>query len=456
MGEDQLLYAPVSSPGVEILLSYEHARRDRFGTPTRDIGSDDFDLTNFTNAGSEVRLNQDILSLRASFELDENWTIEGQVSYQDLKTRIPATNAFFDLTQSFENIQGELLARYTGDGFIRAGVIGVAIEDQDEFGINDTLDPFGFPFVFVADGSITNKSIFGEVEFALTDQLFAFAGGRYEEQDIRRDVDLTFFSISQAGVSNTEDSRFTPRLGLRYEATEALVLGYQYSEGFRPGSVDVNLLPPVPGVNVFDGETLRQHEAWARYQDPADRFGLNVTAFYYELDDAQVAGAGGGRLIANLPRAEGYGIEIAGNFRLAEHLRAFASVGFVETEITDVGTAPGGAAFLGGELPEAVGQTYSIGLQYAPPSGFSIGASLQHVADRAGFAGSTPLPNYTKLDVRAGYATELWGNDFKVEAFVENALNDDIIVSTDPNLAALNAEFVGAPLTVGVAATLRF
>lgn len=452
----KVLIAPKTVPGLEILLSYEHETKDRLGFPSRDIGSEDYNLSDFTNTASEARVDQDILALNVTYEFSSAWTFEGQFSHQDLETRIPPTNSAFDLTQTFENIQFEVLARFTGTGFIRSGVIGIAYEDQKEAGANDTIFPAPFPFVFLSNGEITNKSIFGEVEFALSDKLFAFVGGRYEEQDIRRDVDLTFFGVNQTGVSNTNDSRFTPRIGFRYEASEALVMGYQYSEGFRPGSVDVNLLPPVPGINVFSGETLKQHEAWVRYSDPADRFNIDAAVFYYTLKDAQIQGAGGGRLIGNLPKAEGYGLEISGDVTLTENSRLTFAIGLLETEITDVGTAAGGAAFLGQPLPESVGQTFTIGYEYEAPSGWDFGINVHHVSDRAGFAGTNPLPNYTMVDLRAGYDTNFGGRDLRIEAYVKNALDETILLSTDPNLAALNVEAVGVPRTFGISATMRF
>ncbi|WP_189799524.1 TonB-dependent receptor [Tateyamaria sp. syn59] len=452
----KLLYAPSTIPGLELVFGYERQRQDRIGFPSRDVGSDNFELSDFTNTASEARLDQDIFSIQANFDINAAWSLEGQLSYQDLVTRIPATNSAFDLTQSFENTQFELLARYQGDGFVSAGVIGVAYEDQDEDGANDTLFPVPIPFVFLADGEFTNKSIFGEIEFAFSESLFAFVGGRYEEQDIRREVDLTFAGVSQSAVSTTADSRFTRRIGFRYEFSETLVVGYQYSEGFRPGSVDVNLLPPVPGVSVFDGETLRQHEAWVRFNDPENRFNLDAAVFHYRLNDAQIPGAGGGRLIANLPEAEGFGLEISGDVALTPNSRLRASLGLLDTEITDVGNSAGAAAFLGQDLPESVGLTFSVGYQYISPAGWDFGIDIQHVGDRSGFAGTTPLPDYTKVDLRVGYDTIFQGRNLRLEAFVENAFDEDIVISTDPNLAAFNVEAIGAPRTIGVSATLRF
>lgn len=462
----KLLYAPQAMPELEVLLSYEHETQDGLGTTSRDVGGTNFDFSSFTNANSEAQSDQNIFALRVRYEVSPSWTFQGQLSYQELQTRIPPTNAFFDLTQNFENTQLELTANYSGDGFVRGAVIGFAYEDQKENGTNDTLFG-GLPFVFIADGDVTNTSVFGEVEFALGRDVFAFVGGRYEEQEIRRDVDLTFFGVSQSqGQANT-DTEFTPRIGIRYEASDALVLGYQYSEGYRPGGVDVDLQPPVAGTNTFEGETLRQHEVWARYTDPAGRFNLDGAVFFYQLDDAQVLGAGGGRLIANLPEAEGYGLELSGDVQLTSNSRLFASVGFVETEITDVGAAPNGAAFLGKSLPESVGQTYSIGYQYRSPRGWDFAVQAKHVADRAGFVATIPvgpappnppptLPDYTQVDLRAGIDWDLGPRQLRVEGFIENVFDQRIILTTDPGLAVFNAENVAAPRTFGISATMRF
>ncbi|MEM9438998.1 MAG: TonB-dependent receptor [Pseudomonadota bacterium] len=451
----KLLVAPEAVPGLELVLGYERENREDLSSNTFDIDSNDFELSDFPEFNSENRMEQDIFSLRGSYDVSSNLTIEGRAAYTDSSLSILPTNVNFDLIQNFDNVQTEVLARYEGSGFLQRGVIGVAYEDQDEDGFNDTLGQGPLGFLFDVDGGFTNKSVFGEAEFALLEPLFVFAGGRYEDQDIRREVEIDLgFGVPASGEVDTTDQRFSPRLGLRYEFSDLTSVGYQYSEGYRPGSIDVDFVDPSI-TTTFDGETLRQHEVWARYEDPADRFGINVTAFFYNLEDAQVPAAGPGFLIGNVPDAEGYGLEIDGFVRTGEQGRLTAAIGLLDTEITDAGTDPDAAGLDGTKLPGSADVTLSLGYQYVTNSGWDFGIKATREIGRTNiFAGSEDLPNFTKVNVSAGYEIESGGGNLvRLEAFANNVFDEEIFLQLDPEFGT---QTIDEPLTVGLAVTMQF
>ncbi|MEM8775623.1 MAG: TonB-dependent receptor [Pseudomonadota bacterium] len=445
------LFAPQSVPGLEIVFGYEREDRDQLNNNEVDIGTS-FVLSDFASNNSEDEVETDIFSLRASYDTGTGLFFQGRFSYTESSLNILPSNIFFNLTQDFENYQGELLARYEGDGFLRRGVFGFAIEDQEEDGFNDTLGVFPLGFLFDVEGEFTNWSIFGEAEFAVTDSFFVFGGGRYEEQDIERTVFADFgFGPNSASVDTT-DRNFSPRLGVRYEFGDATSVGYQFSEGFRPGSVDIDFFgsPPV----AFEGETLQQHEIWLRHTDAGGLFSVNASAFFYTLDDAQVPFVGPNFLIGNVDEAEGYGFEFAGQLNLGRSTIT-ASLGLTETEITELGTAPNvDPALLGTDLPNAAGVTFSLGYVYATRNGWEFGAELLHVGDRAPGVFTDPdLPSYTTLDLRAAYNTDFNGNPVRFDLFVNNVTDERIVAISD---TFSGTETVGDPLTVGISARLDF
>lgn len=450
----KLLVAPQSVPELELVFAYEREIRENLSSNTVDLNSGDFEMSNFPASLSENRMEQDIFSLRGSYALSPAWTLEGRLSYTDSTLQILPTNVNFDLDQDFENLQAELLARYEGTGFFRRGVIGFAYETQDETGLNNTLGQGPQGFFFEVDGGFTNRSIFGEAEFALSEQLFAFAGGRYEDQDIRRDVDVDLgFGAPSSGKVDTSDQRFSPRVGVRYEFSPLASIGYQYSEGYRPGSIDIDFFDPSI-TTEFDGETLKQHEIWARYVDPSDRFGINATAFFYNLEDAQVPGAGPAFLIGNVPNAEGYGLELDGFLRTSAAGRLTGAIGLLNTEITDEGNDPDAAGLEGTALPGAADVTLALGYQHVTDTGWDFGVNATREIGRENiFAGGPDLPNFTKVNVNAGYTTEISGRPVRFDAFITNLFDEEIFLGLDPDFGTKE---IDDPRTIGVSVSMQF
>ncbi|MEM9843610.1 MAG: TonB-dependent receptor [Pseudomonadota bacterium] len=447
------LVAPQSVPGLEIVFGYERETRDQLNANEVDLGGQGFDLSDFINNNSEDRVTQDIFSIRSRYEISDALTFEGRLSYTDALFEIPNSNESFDLTQDFQNQQAEFLLRYEGTGFFRRGVIGVAYESQEEVGRNSTLATAAFGFDFDVDGEFTNRSVFGEAEFALTNQLFGFVGGRLESQDIARTVNADFGFGPVNATVDTDDTQFSPRVGLRYEFSENASIGYQYSEGFRPGGIDIDLF--TGGVATFDGETLKQHEIWTRYADPAGRFELNGSVFAYKLDNAQVTGAGPGFLIGNVPEAEGYGLEVDGEFYLSERSTFRFGLGLLDTNVSDAGTNPNAIGLQGTRLPNSASVTLSLGYTYVAQNGWDFGADILHVGDRTSpFGGGDPVPDYTTVNVRAGYTADVNGVPLRIDAYINNLFDERIVINRDTAFGLVDE--VGAPRTIGISATVRF
>ncbi|MEO1405935.1 MAG: TonB-dependent receptor [Pseudomonadota bacterium] len=456
----KLLWEPDAIPGLTVIGAYERQVIESLYDNRVEIGTD-FAVTNFPAITGEQRSETDVLSFGAAYEIAPGWTLEGRVAHVETDYFLLPSNTTFDVEQTIEDRQAELSLRYEGTGLVTAAVLGFSYENLDEKGFNDTRgtsSPFGF--LLDIDGEVRNRSIFGEIEIAPTEQLALYAGGRLENNVVKRTVlgDFGFGPVS--GSLDVDDTNFSPRVGARYQLSDVATVGYQYSEGYRPGSVTVsfgNLAAPV----AFDGETLKQHEAWLRLNDPGGRFDLTTTAFYYELEDAQTIGAGPGGLIGNVPEAEGFGLEFEGNYRVSDRFQIFGSLGLLETEITNAGNGPNAGDLAGQELPGTANVAASLGFAYFAKSGWDFGGQIRHVSgqDVPVVFGDTslPTPAYTVVDIKAGYDFSVGTTDMRLEAFVQNLFDEDIILSRNVGLGgAPDFEVVGAPRTIGLALTARF
>jgi outer membrane receptor protein involved in Fe transport len=180
---------------------------------------------------------------------------------------------------------------------------------------------------------------------------------------------------------------------------------------------------------------------------------MGATAFYYTYEDVQVSGASisGSALLGNVPEARGYGVEFETNVFLTDEILLTGNLGLLDTEITDAGATL--AANEGDELPRAPNVTANFGVSYGTGYGFFASTNVQYVGSTTSVLNQPTIDSYAVVDLAAGYdfAGALGGRSLRIEAFVENALDETYFTLRNPPLQA-----VGRGRTLGVAATLRF
>ncbi|MEM0945253.1 MAG: TonB-dependent receptor, partial [Pseudomonadota bacterium] len=271
-----------------------------------------------------------------------------------------------------------------------------------------------------------------------------------------------------ASSGRFEEVVFLPKLGLRYDFNESSAVGYTYSRGFRNGGVDVDLGAALAGGTVvataaFGPEFIDQHEIYARTSLFDDRLNLSVAGFYYVWDDAQVPGASnvidssGVRLFGNVPKAIGFGGELAASFEPTPSWRITGALGLLETEIKDGGANL--ANLEGGELPRAPNITASAAVTWMPIDGLDGTVSVRHVGSTASSLGQAELDSYTVVDLTAGYEFSVHQTDLRLDAFVTNVNNarfETFREQISPIFGGGNLSAAGRPRTFGVAVTANF
>lgn len=451
----KLLVEPEAVPGLRIVATAERTNSFSAFADIVDEGASDTisDINNFT-------LNTD--NEQTVFSIQSNYAFSDQVEAEFRLSRIendlqfipffePVSGARrFDITQKFESNIVEGLLRFKDIGRLNRGVIGFTYENQDE---SIAAEP---AFPIAATGSIESLGIYGEADIAISDRLDFIVGGRFEQDDRERDL----VSFGGTGSVSSDESTFIPKIGLRYQINENVTLGYQYTEGFRPGGLDFDVFDP-DGTNTnFSSERLRQHEVYTRGTYLDGRATLNASLFYYEFDDAQLPGAGalitagpsaGFRLIGNVPEAKGYGLEVDGTYDFGNGVFLDGGVGLLNTEITDAGNVP---EFQGSELPRAPSITAVLGLSYVSDNNWDASVRVRHVGEQIRFLGAETNASYTTVDLAAGYNFELAnGNTFRLEGFVNNLTDEKIDLG---NFVSDDTRTTGRPRTIGIAGTIRF
>lgn len=475
----KLLYTPASLPGLELKFTYDRkTSRDHYA-PVIEAGNrpDQLFINNFVGFGGYDVTKKENFILDGSYDFSDTTKLFFRASRSDnilenpfTGTSLSAAAGFRDFgSLSFNNDETEFEAylQFSDIGSIDKGVIGIVHNQSDEIVDND---PSGLANAFLidVDGSAKTTAIYGEVEWDLgavagVEGLTLITGGRYEKDTRTRRV----FADTNLQASRTfKEEVFLPKLGLRFNPSDTLELGYTFSKAYRPGGVEVDLVSgflfPIgaPGalpVSPFERETIKNHEFHVKASFYDDRLTLGGTLFYYEYKNAQVAGASavasafpGFFLTGNVPEAKGKGIELTADYQGPSGFGFNASLGWLKTEITNAG--PIAAAFQGFELPNAPEFTGSLGVTYEHSSGWDAGANLRYVGEMTNTLGGPTLDDYVVVDFAAGYDFRAFKNtDMRIDLVINNLTDKGYIVeNVGPRTIA------GRPREVVVNLTARF
>ncbi|MEM8651174.1 MAG: TonB-dependent receptor [Pseudomonadota bacterium] len=494
-------YAPAEIAGLDLQFTYDYNEtRDHFAPVVQPGNSPgQLFLNNFFGFASVDVTERERFIGEGSYEFSENLELFFRVSRADseLQNPFPGTTFiaagipfrdFGTLFVTSEETEYETYLQFSDVGFVSKGVVGIIHNDASELVDNDDsqipvgtivnvpfFGPLPTPPAFLIDvnGESTNTGIYGEVEIDLGeisefDSVTLIAGGRYEMDERSR---MVFADTFLQSSRTFEENIFLPKLGVRYNPTDDLEVGYTYSESFRPGGVEVDLVSgfqvPIgaPGslfIAEFEKETIQNHEVHAKASLFDDQLNISATGFYYMYEDAQIPGAGPVStfvfppfpptfLTGNVPEAVGMGVELTAEYKNDLGLTLYGSLGWLETEITNAGTGANIVQFQGSELPNAPNFSASFGANYQHDSGWNVAANVQFVDESVSVLGGPTVDAYTIVDVAFGYDFEAFnGSDMRLDLSINNVFDEEHFIE--------NASFpiVGRPREARLTLTSRF
>ena len=266
----------------------------------------------------------------------------------------------------------------------------------------------------------------------------------------------------------SSESPFTFSVAPRYEIGKRASVYGRVATGFRPGGP--NVLPPNAPADVprtYDSDRLTNYELGLKAGGgPADRFSLDLSAFYLDWEDVQlllvvndfgINGNGG--------TAETRGLEFAASLYPASGLTLSANGAYTKSELTqDTDPIVGGEE--GDPLPYVPEWSFGLSADYewtlTGSTRASVGGSLGYTGDRTADFGNRnsggrirQLDGYTTLNLRAGAYLGRWS----VEVYGKNLTNErGVTVINEPGPLPNGAVGLGLirPRTVGVSVTTRF
>jgi iron complex outermembrane receptor protein len=361
---------------------------------------------------------------------------------------------------------------------------------QDDGFTNNPQNFFGGASIFDSRYGFETEAIavFGQLDFALTDQISLSGGLRYTEEE--KSIDRTNIAVAfedlppntpfvpEGTTGKTKFDNLSPQVTVNFAATDDINLYAKYAKGFKSGGFNGEAGSVAETLRPYDAETIDSIEFGAKTRFFDNRFQVNMAAFFNTHKDMQLsiftAEGAAASDIRNAGGADINGLELEGFFQLADNFLLRANYGHLSSKYTEflelgVDVADDRA------LPQAPRNTASAGVDWGLVSGdwgaltlsadanysdryFTYPYSLTRTVPQNAF--TSEVPARTVIDARlawsdipiAGQNVELaiWGKNITDKEYLTN------FIDFGPGFGGITNGFFGAPATYGVTLGLDF
>jgi len=349
--------------------------------------------------------------------------------------------------------------------------------------VNRELPAIPLQIILDADVDTTAWAVFFHGSYALTDQLSAIFGTRYNEDKK---------TISGCGVSpmsggdpavcrpdenaSRKDYASTPKLGLEYQFNDDLFYYSTISRGFKSGGFNFGYLDSTSTVGFshpdaeFDPEYVTAYEIGMKSDWMDNRLRINGALFFYDYDDLQVQSFKNFvSTISNAEKSEITGAELEVTFSPTSNWRFDAGISWLDAEYKDFKNAaeqtndgPVQIDASGNTLNKSPEWTSNLTAQYYQylESGSILTWRINHYwQDReyftAGNMKTKSQDTYGLVNVSLAYSSV--DGQLELMGYVDNVTDEDYINGmVDFNLNSGLAGDINPPRTFGLKAVYHF
>jgi iron complex outermembrane receptor protein len=331
------------------------------------------------------------------------------------------------------------------------------------------------------DSNLDSYSVFGEVEYALTDKANLIVGARWirDERDFKYSTNavefLDAFAKNFDGKSNTanqielasykgnrDDEEVSGRVVLDYTFNDDLMVYGSWNLGVRGGGYNAPIFPLSPPLDyddntmTYDPENLYAYEVGFKSTiwDGLARF--NGAAYYYDYQDYQAFFITGIDTITFNTDATSAGAELELQASPIEGMDLLLGVGYIDIDVD----LPNGD-----KVPSVVSPEWNLNgmLRYEwPMFGGYVAAQIDAVyVDTVYFAltgfETVKEDPYTITNVSLSYTTE--DRRWLARAFVDNVADTAYLVQTfdlSGDVLGMTEQYYGRPQWWGVSLQYNF
>ncbi|KFZ31369.1 TonB-dependent receptor [Pseudidiomarina salinarum] len=360
-------------------------------------------------------------------------------------------------------------------------------------GFDDTLESWGGTltnqdFRYRDNGSVTDKSVYGEVTWNISPEFRTTLGMRYFQNEVSNNtsIELPIYPGASLVTSDFDDDGTLFKLNMSYDLSNDMMWYATISEGYRRGGTSA---VPItggfaenPAYLRYDADSVVNYETGLK--GSVNRHNYSVTVFRMDWDDPQlnIATPNWGFYAAvNGEAARSQGLEAEFGGFLTDSVRYSLGYSWVDAELTKDLVVPSGNAAspssyvyaeAGEQLPSMAEHTFTGSLSHtmdvAGGMYLSSNANLYYQSDSRNALGDNPkfdmdLPSFWI----ANASTTLNADDWKVTLFVKNIFNEEGVtgvlseayMGTDPAenfYGNSSKQYISQPRTIGLQFTYEF
>ena len=332
-----------------------------------------------------------------------------------------------------------------------------------------------------------NLALFGEADVPVLEDWFVIGGGRvsYEEFD---------FSAF-AGGSDSEETVFLPKAGIRYELRPDHTLGFTVQRGYQSGGAGID----TDGADFsFDPSFTWHCELAYRNAFLGGKLNVAANAFYSNWKDQQVVLRTMNpttfqisERVINAAGSSLYGAELEVDFQPIDTLQLFGSIGLLSTRYDDFKFGidptiasglgvPSSFDYKGYDFPQSPELNVSLGFQWTHQSGFFVAADAAYNSSYfspvlfaplgsgvGGISVQVPQDEVVEIDplLTVNLTAGLESGNWKFTVFIANLFDERYLIGKSPGARQTPSgltfidDFLasaGAPRTYGTALEFRF
>ena len=266
----------------------------------------------------------------------------------------------------------------------------------DEFGAEGSLRPDSLEYYEVREQETTEKAIFGELGYQITDAWQITIGARWFEFE---DEQIGGFALPLLDTvfdgappdlidvdlqeNKVEDDDVIYKINTSYNITDTIMVYFTRSGGYRLGGLNAvpecppNLDPREQNVCALEDEILIKSDTTINWEfgwrsQFSDNLTLNGALYFIEWEDVQVADItanGDIPITTNGGSAESQGVELSMQYFVTPDFSLSGSYAYNKAELTEdaPGLVDGFDAFDGDRLPGSPEHQYFLAASYSMP-----------------------------------------------------------------------------------------
>lgn len=335
-----------------------------------------------------------------------DWNVEVDYDF----TSKPLYHVYND--SKYSNLSQEL--RLNWDTLNTKGVIGIyADKHSNEINMGNIMSNSSRTSTTNRELSGDSYAIFGQIDYAFTDDLHLISGLRYEKQNM--DYDDELLNI------NTEDSwsKLTPKISLQYYITPEVNTYVTVAQGYRTGGF--NQTATDLKYQTFEPEELWNYEVGFKTTLFENKVQLNGSFYYMNIDNMQVEESIDPikTYVTNAAKATSKGAELELIAQVNEQLSLTAGLSYNKTEFDSFSDALGD--YSGNKNPFAPNYTANLGATYRNNHGFFVSADLAaYGAIYLDKENKNKRDAYKLVNTKIGYE----GKDFDIYLYADNLFDE--------------------------------